>query len=199
MPRQPLCRAHLIIPRKPTRAVSRKLYIVRRVGINKIARPESNRIQISRAERPLSQQASIGMKILQVVNCFVPAERHVELPTLIKATQTVITCPIQVIEEFGRLTISVLALCDQLVESITMTIENRFRVFHLDSNFQAALDLLVKVYEMRIDIVEHTFRRSQPERYSKPPAKRLHVATVAMFIPKWLKVGNQPTLPARPF
>ena len=93
------------------------------------------------------------MKILQVINRLVSAERHVEFAVAIEPAKTVETSPIQEIEELRRLLTRALVLLDELVESITMTIENRFGVFHLNGNQQTVLKLFVEIYEVRIDVV----------------------------------------------
>jgi len=51
---------------------------------------------------------------------------------------------------------------------------------------EAALDMPVKINEMRIDIIQKRAGWLQAERDRQPAAKRLYVSSLPMLLPDWL-------------
>lgn len=79
-----------------------------------------------------------------------------------------------------------------------MTVETRLVVLHLDSDIEASLQMPVKVYQVRIDVVQQGAVWSQPQRYSKAAAKRLYIRLGFMGFPQVGQARHQPSLSSRP-
>ena len=160
MCRQPLGCALLIVPIKPVLTIRRELNIVGRVGINEVVRLYGNRSDVVGGEQPVSKQTPESGKVVGVVDCLVAAKRHIEFAALIETAETVKACPVQIIEELcGFLSVG-FPRRDQLVEAIPVPVESLRVIFHLDAHFETTLQVLVEVYQMRIDVIEQRALRS---------------------------------------
>ena len=69
-----------------------------------------------------------------------------------------------------------------------MAVKTSFVILHLDSYLETMLQLLVKVHEVRIDVIQDRSLWSQAERRGKSAAERLNVTTMAMLLPEGLEV-----------
>ena len=58
-----------------------------------------------------------------------------------------------------------------------MTVEALFLILHLDCYLEALLQLSIKVYQVRIDVIEEGVLWSQTQRRGEPAAERLNVAS----------------------
>src|SRR6185436_1862357 len=91
--------AHLIVPRKTTGAVRRKLYIIRRICIDEIFRLDLQRLNILITEFPSHKHACVLREIARVVDRCVGTERHVEISTLIEPAKPVEAGAVEIVEQ----------------------------------------------------------------------------------------------------
>src|ERR1043165_4483697 len=126
MSREQLCGAHLVHPRKTARAVSRELYIIRRIGVDKISRFERQRRNIKITKLPFSEHRRILSKIPRVVDRFVRPERHVEIAALVETAKPVEPGTVEIVEQLCRFRCLRSAVADQPIETIAMTVEKFF-------------------------------------------------------------------------
>jgi hypothetical protein len=180
--------AHLIVPRKTARAVSRELYIIRRISVDKIFRLNLQTLNIFITEPPLPENCRIVREIRRVVNGFVSAERHVEVAALIETAQTVEARAIQIVEQLRAFPGVRLAVPNQPVEPVAVFIEKFLVVAHRDMHPQAVLQVTIEIDEVRVDVVEQRFLWLQAEHDCKAAAKRLHVSPVSVRFPDRLEI-----------
>src|SRR5690554_2106898 len=94
-------------------------------------------------------------EIILVINGFVASERHVVAAFLVKTTKAVITRPIQIIKKLGgyqprgRIPI-------QSVKGVTAFVVDLFIVDHFDVNGQPLLEVLIRIDQGRIEIIEQS-------------------------------------------
>ncbi len=184
------CRAHLVVPRKPARAVRRELYIIRRISVDKISRLEFQCLNIPIAERPLPKQPRILREISRIVDRFVSAERHIEIATLVETTQTVETGAIQVVEQLRAFLTVRLAIANQLIEALAVLIEEFLVIAHREAHLQAVLHVAIEVNQVGIDVVQQRRSRLQSQHNRKPTAKRFDVPAGCVFFPDRLELRD---------
>ena len=153
MTRQQRRRAHLIGPRKTTRAVSRELYIIRRIGVDEIFRTDLQATHILITKLLLPEDCRILLEIRRVVDRFVSAERHVEVAAFIETAKAVEARAIQIIEQLRAFLAIRLVVSNQPVETLAMSIEEFLVIAHRDAHLQSVLQMTIEVNEMWIDIV----------------------------------------------
>jgi hypothetical protein len=103
------------------------------------------------------------------------AKRHVKFPTLVKATKSVKTGSVQIIEELRSFSGFCLAFSDKFIETVAVFIEKLLLIFHFHAYRCRTLELPVKVYEMWIDIIQEGSLWFQPERNRKSTAKWINI------------------------
>jgi len=153
MLRQQLGRSHLIVPIKAAGAVGGELDVVRRIGVDECVRFDLQCIEIATGKKPVLQNPRVVREVFRVGYRSVSAERDIKLTTTIEATETIEAGAIEIVEELRRLRRLRLAVSYQLIEPSAMAVETCFVVLHLDCNAETALQLPVKVYQVRIDVV----------------------------------------------
>ncbi len=94
------------------------------------------------------------MEILQIVNRLVPPEGDIELTAAIEPTETVKARAIEIVKELRCLRACALALRNQLIEALAISVEDFLAVFSFESNAQSALNPPVEVNEMLIDVTQ---------------------------------------------
>lgn len=102
-------------------------------------------------------------------------KRRVECATAIKAAQSVKAGAIQKVEKLGGFGASRFSIAHKMVKALAVQIEKLLVVAHLNPNLQTALHLKVKIYQVRIEIVQDRLAGLQPQRRGQSAAKRLNV------------------------
>jgi hypothetical protein len=100
-------------------------------------------------------------------------ERHVELAAIVETAQSVVAGSIQVVEEARRLTRVRLPFPQQRVEARAVRVEHARIVVERDVDVETALQPLVEIDQMGVDVVEQRAPRLQPERHRQAAAERL--------------------------
>ena len=199
MRRQSFRRAHLIGPRETTGAVRRELYIIRRIGIHKIITLQLECFDIFITEFPLAEYARVTRKIFRVVDCVIRSEGHVEIAALIETAETIETRAVQVVEQLRTFRGVCFAFSNQRVESLTMTIKERFVVSHLHPHSQTVLHLAVEIYQMRVDVVQQCMFWLQAKSYREAAAEWFHIPSLFVCFPPCVEMRHQPAFAAGPF
>jgi hypothetical protein len=104
----------------------------------------------------------------------VRSEWHVEFTTLIEAAKSVEAGAVQIIKELRRFCALPAIFVDQFVEAFAVAIEGFLVILHLDCYLEALLQLSVKVYQVRIDVVEDRCLRLQTQGDCESAAERLN-------------------------
>src|ERR1043166_479561 len=198
MSRQQLRRAHLIVPRETAGAVSCELYIIRRIGVDKISRRKRQCRDIKITKLPLPEHARILREIGGVVDRLVRSERHIEIAALVETAEPVEAGAIQIVEQLRRFRRLRAAVVNQSIEARAMTIEKLFVVAHRQRHSQTALHVSVEVNEVRIDVVQERLLRLQSKRDGETAAKRLDVAARCVCFPDGFQVWREPAFAAGP-
>ena len=74
----------MIVPRKSSSTVARKLDVIRWVGIDEVITLDRQTFQIAITERPADEQITNGAKIRHVVDRFVFAKRNIEFAAAVE-------------------------------------------------------------------------------------------------------------------
>ena len=156
------------------------------------------RFNIAVGKRPVFKDRLELRKIGGVVNRLVAAKRHIEFAALVETAKSIEASAIQIIEELRRFRALPFAIFDELIEATTVAVEKRLLILHLDSSFETPLQMSVKVYEVRIDVVQDRALGSQAQWRGESAAERFNVASGRMLLPKRREVWYQPTLASRP-
>ena len=104
------------------------------------------------------------------------AKGHVEFTALIEAAESVEASAVEIVEELRGFRALRLAILDQFIETITLSVETLLFVFHLDGYREPALQVRVKVYEVGIDVVQAGSLWVQTQRGGESSAEGLNVA-----------------------
>src|SRR5215213_7735282 len=145
--------AHLIVPRKTTRTVSRELYIIRRISVDEIFRTEFQTCNVLITKLPLPEECRILREIRSVVDGFVSAEGHVEIAPFIETAKTVEAGAIEIVEQLRAFPGVRLAVSNKPVESLAMPVEEFLVVAHRYAHPQPVLQVAVEINEVGIDVV----------------------------------------------
>ena len=127
---EPFRRALLVVPTKPSGAVSRELHVIRRIGIDEIFRLDLKRLKITIGERPVLKDTAKLRKVGRISDRLVRSKGDIKLTVLIKPAKTIEAGAIQVIEKLCSFCTSPVAIRDQFVKPLTMPVEDVFRVLH---------------------------------------------------------------------
>src|SRR6185295_5251253 len=174
---------HLIIPRKPARTVRRELYIIRRIRIHEISRSQRERFHIHVAKFPLPKYLTVICKIARVVDCFVSAERHIEIATLVETTQAIEARAVEIVEQLRAFLRVSFAASNQTIEALALAIEKFLFVTHAHAHPQTILHVMIEVDQVRIDVVEQCLLRLQAQHYGQSTAEWLDVSTPRVMLP----------------
>lgn len=198
MRRQAFSRAHLIVPAKTSGAVGGELDVVWRISVDEILRRDLERLEIHARKDPALQNGLELGKVPRVSDRFMLAEWHVEFAALIKTAEPIKAGPVQVVKKLRGFRTLPFPVFDQLIETAAMFVETFLFVSKFDSYYETLLQMFVKVYEVRIDVIQRGALWTQAERDCESTAEGLDVAPGRMSLPKTRKVRHQPSLSARP-
>src|SRR5258706_13767083 len=136
MPRQQFGQPYLVVPAKVFLRVLRKLDVIRRISVNKIAGLQRYLFEIRAHEVPVRECRDVLCEISFVDNLPVPAEGNVELVLPIEPAQTVVTGAIQIIEKACRFLAVRFTLADDLIETLSLRVKVGLLVLHLQADAQ---------------------------------------------------------------
>ena len=91
------------------------------------------------------------------------AKWHIKLATAIEPAESVEASPIEIIEQLRGFCALRAAIIDQQVEAFAVSIKTLFFILHLDRDIEAPLQVLVKIYQVRIDVIQQGAIRPQPQ------------------------------------
>ena len=137
--------------------------------------------------------------LVLVVDVRIASEWNVEAAFAIEPAETVVPGPIQVVEETGSLGSLRFSIFQKLVEAVAALIVLRFIILHVERNRQTPLQKIVKVNQMRVDVVQECTCGTQSKHHRKTAAKWLDETAAPRALPQRLDIRNLPTLSTRPF
>jgi len=117
-------------------------------------------------------------------------KRYVEFTALIEAAESIEASPIQIIEDLGRFCVLPFVVLDQFIKTTPMSIEAFLIISHLDSYLEATLQLSVKVYQVRINIIQEGTVGPQTYWNCQSAAERLDIASGRVALPKLHQVRH---------
>ncbi len=112
------------------------------------------------------------------------SEWHIKFSALVKATKTVKASSVQVIKKLRGFRRSHSPRLDEFIEAAPTPVIAGFFVSHPNRKLEAALQLLVKIDQVWIDVVEDCAIRLQPERNGQSAAKWFDIQTRRMRLPE---------------
>ena len=195
---QPLRRANLILPAKTSRIVGCEFDVVRGISVDEIFGLDLERVNIQIRKCPTFKQDFELREVSRIRNRLMRTKRHIEFAALVETAKSVEAGAIQVIEELSRFGALPFAIFDQFIKPIAVPVKALLFILHLDCYVKATLQVSVKIYEMRIDVIQQSALWSQTQRRGESAAERLNVAPGRMRLPKRREVRQQPTLSSRP-
>src|SRR5689334_8003125 len=102
MLRKPMRQAFLILPREALPGVLRELYVVWRIGIDKVVRLELDGLEIAASKIPVGQEGLVFREIVLVPDIGIAAVGNVEFALAVEPAKAVIASAIQIVEKRGR-------------------------------------------------------------------------------------------------
>ena len=117
-------------------------------------------------------------------------KRYVEFTALIEAAESIEASPIQIIEDLCRCRALPFFFLDQLIKTTPMSIEAFLIISHLDGYLETTLQLSIKVYQVRIDIIQEGTVGSQTYGDRKSTAERLDISSGRVAFPKLHQVRH---------
>src|SRR5262249_11524696 len=102
MPGEERRRSLLIGPGESAARVLPEFDVIRRAGVDEIPIVETKILQIDAAEVPARQHRLVRAEVVEIMDAPVAAERDVESAFTIEAAESVVSGPIQEIEQRGR-------------------------------------------------------------------------------------------------
>src|SRR5262249_24099688 len=147
-----------------------ELDIVRRVGVDEVVGFERNRGEVSRSKFPCGERLSIGVEVVRISDPVVPSERDVEIAAAVEAAQAGVRRAIQVVEKSRRLASVTLAGSEERVEPLAVRVEDDSMVREACVDRETALHPLIKVDEVRVDVVEERAGRRETQGDGEAPA-----------------------------
>jgi len=82
------------------------------------------------------------------------AKGHIKLATAIEATESIEASPVQIIEQLRGFRALRAPIIYEQVEALAVSIKTFLVVFHLDRDIESQLQMLVEIYEVRIDVIQ---------------------------------------------
>ena len=117
-------------------------------------------------------------------------KRYVEFTALIEAAESIEASAIQIIEDLCRFRVLPFVVLDQFIKTTPMAIEVFLIISHLDSYLETTLQLSVKVYQVRIDIIQDRTVGTQTYGDCESAAERLDIASGRVALPKVQQVRH---------
>src|SRR5262245_30541530 len=94
---------HLFLPSESTTRVLSEFHVVRRVRVDEIVACEADLAEVRVRKLPIGKNGFVGKEIPSVLDRLVSPKRDVEPARTVETAQSVIACPIQIVEKGGRL------------------------------------------------------------------------------------------------